>query len=220
MKKKILSNNTRQAWQVIQNSDNGRIDFIMDNAGFELFSDLCLAEYLLSLKKSSVVHLHLKDIPWFVSDTTDSEFYWTLNQLKDSSVDVLSQLGHRWLERIEDGTFVIRKHLYWTLCHDYNHLRSVASDLYDDLSQSKILFFKGDLNYRKLVGDRNWPYTTPFDDALWGFCPAPLCALRTIKAEVVVGLEEGKAEEAMSADKNWMITGEYAVIQTSVNIKN
>lgn len=219
MKKKILSNNTQQAWKVICDSENGRVDFILDNAGFELFSDLCLAEFLLNLEKTSVVHLHVKDVPWFVSDTTEKDLFWTLNQLKNSSLEVLSKLGHQWLERIEDGSFLIRKHRFWTVCHDYSLMKTHAPELYEDLSKSKMLFFKGDLNYRKLVGDRNWPYTTPFDYALWGFCPAPLCALRTIKAEVVVGLEEGKAEEALAADKNWMITGEFAVVETSINVQ-
>ncbi|XP_020905632.1 protein-glutamate O-methyltransferase [Exaiptasia diaphana] len=215
MKSKILANDTPKAWAALESQGNPRIDFILDNAGLELFTDLCLAEFLLNSTNTSVVHLHIKDIPWFVSDTTEADINWTLKQLQDSDIDFLSQLGHRWSKRISNGSFVVRKHLFWTLCHDFSQMKSVANDLYNDLSKSKFLFFKGDLNYRKLVGDLNWPYTTPFSVALCGFSPAPLCALRTVKAEVVVGLEEGRAEQAQSADTDWMISGDYAVIQTS-----
>jgi hypothetical protein len=168
---------------------------------------------LLSLNKAQVIYLHIKDIPWFVSDTTETDFSWTLQKMKDSDMEALSTLGRKWQQRVQDGTFVLKKHFYWTLCHDFSEMKSTAGKLYEDLSKSKLVLFKGDLNYRKLVGDRKWPYTTPFPEALWGFCPAPLCALRTIKAEVVVGLEEGKGKEVAAVDKDWMITGSYAVIQ-------
>uniref|UniRef100_A0A1I7XV13 Sugar phosphate phosphatase n=1 Tax=Heterorhabditis bacteriophora TaxID=37862 RepID=A0A1I7XV13_HETBA len=38
----------------------------------------------------------------------------------------------------------------------------LAPDLYKDLSASSFIIFSGDLNYRKLVGDREWPYQTAF----------------------------------------------------------
>ena len=36
------------------------IDIVMDNAGFELFSDLCLADFLISTGIASLVRLRVK----------------------------------------------------------------------------------------------------------------------------------------------------------------
>lgn len=93
------------------------------------------------------------------------------------------------------------------------HFRYVISLSYHFLLLF-ITYFPGDLNYRKLVGDREWPpETTSFDEALLQFNPAPLLSLRTLKSEVCVGLEEGAVRRLDKASCDWMVEGEYAVVQ-------
>ncbi len=208
---------TPKEYLVFFQSSNGdrnvRFDIVLDNAGFELFSDLCLAEFLISSGLVREVVLHPKSLPWFVSDTTQTDLDWTVEQLSSSADEHLSKLGHMWRKRFEDKTFKVFHHRFWTLPFDFVQMQEEAADLYSELGNSNLVLFKGDLNYRKLAGDRKWNPTTPFQVALGKFQPAPLCALRTLKCDMVVGLRPGQAEEAQKKNNNWMIAGDFGVIQ-------
>ena len=81
------------------------------------------------------------------------------------------------------------------------------------LEGSGLLLLKGDLNYRKLVRDLEWPPTTPLQTALGSFLPAPLVALRTCKSDAIVGLPEGASEAMDARDAQWKVDGEFALIQ-------
>jgi damage-control phosphatase, subfamily III len=50
---------------------------------------------------------------------------------------------------------------------EYCRMEEKAPDLYNQMCQSSLIIFKGDLNYRKLVGDRQWPWQTPFNVKLF-----------------------------------------------------
>ena len=190
-----------------------RVDFVLDNMGLELMTDLCLAEWLLVAGFADCVHLHCKQLPWFVSDTLITDLNWTLQQMAVNEDSSMAELGVRWQQRIKAGSFVPKDHYFWTTSYEYAAMEKVAPDLYADLSAAFLVFFKGDLNYRKLLADRNWLYTEQFSLALGGFQPTNLCALRTLKADLVTGLPPGAADRAARQDKDWMITGQYAVLQ-------
>ena len=81
---------------------------------------------------------------------------------------------------MEAGSWRIQRDPFWTYPHDFSEMVVAAPELYEELSSSVLLIFKGDLNYRKLVGDLEWPVQTSFSRALRGFRPAPLVALRTL----------------------------------------
>ncbi|XP_078001051.1 damage-control phosphatase ARMT1-like [Glandiceps talaboti] len=217
MKSKILVDNTAALWQVLQtarqNRDEVRVDIVLDNAGFEIFTDLCFVDFMLRSSLADVIHLHYKAMPWFVSDVTASDFDWTLQTLIGDNSPVLSQLGQLWKTYLEDGKWIVKGDWFWTSPHDFSRMKSVAPTLYKDLGESALCFFKGDLNYRKLVGDLNWVHTTPYELTLQGFHPAPHCSLRTSKADIIVGLKEGQDEETEKENSDWMISGNYAVIQ-------
>lgn len=87
-------------------------------------------------------------------------------------------------------------------------------DLRADFESAAVTIFKGDLNYRRLVGDRHWPATRPFADAVSHF-PGPVAALRVLKSEVAVGLDVDVVSSLDASDEPWRTTGAHALIHTS-----
>lgn len=195
-----------------RSSGPSRVDIVLDNAGFEVITDLCLGEFLLSANLATCVNFHGKAFPWFVSDVTQVDFDHCVQYFTSCNSMAMDFFVKRWRARLEDGSWKFVAHDFWTTPFPYCEMEKRYPDLYADLSKSSLLIFKGDLNYRKLVSDRSWATTTPFRESLQGFSPAPLCSLRALKADVVTGLKEGQAEEVQGKDKDWMVNGSWAVI--------
>jgi len=115
---------------------------------------------------------------------------------------------------------VYEQHPFWCTGYTFWDLPTEAPDLFQHLSGSDLVIFKGDLNHRKLAYDCAAPADTPFCQAIgpMGFAPgAPrVASLRTIKSDVVVGLAERRiAEELDVKEAGWRISGKYAVILLS-----
>lgn len=200
------------------------IDIVADNAGYEVYVDLCLMHFLtlmfcpISLGNSGVkFRLHLKRMPWFVSDCLRQDIDWLLDFMTTPEQDNnIRELGDKWRSFFASNFWEIHADKFWTLPNDYADMQTNAKDLYNTLKQSSLVVFKGDLNYRKLVGDRKWHLLTPFRAALRGFEPAPLAALRTAKADVVVGIEDINIFTRINNNelpRDWMLTGDYGLIQ-------
>ena len=214
---KILCDDTERVWELInkQTGVKKRITYVLDNSGFELFTDLCFADWLILSNSASEIHFEMKNIPWFVSDVTPNDLQWTLEQLRISSDKNLNTLAERWLGYFSVKTWTTGSHSFWTLAHQFSTMQLTSPDLYTELAGSYLVVLKGDLNYRKLLGDRDWPHTTPFQTTLEEFSPTNLLALRTLKADLVSGLKQESVDLAVKEASNWMTSGEYAVIQIS-----
>jgi hypothetical protein len=53
---RILVDETAEAWSALHGAAGGGIvDIVMDNAGYELFTDLCLADFLITSNVASKV---------------------------------------------------------------------------------------------------------------------------------------------------------------------
>jgi hypothetical protein len=46
--KNILGNHLTDLWEVVSTLEGGRIDFVLDNAGFELYCDLVYGQFFLT----------------------------------------------------------------------------------------------------------------------------------------------------------------------------
>ena len=67
---------------------------------------------------------------------------------------------------MKSGEWVVTTDPFWTYPHVYSELESADPQLYSTMAEAKLVIFKGDLNYRKLVGDINWETTVPFKTSL------------------------------------------------------
>ena len=212
LRRHILADTSPRCWQhLAATQPPASVSIVMDNCGFELFTDLCLADFLVTSGAAARVRLRIKDQPWFVSDTTAADLEWSLAQL--AGEQHTAQLAARWRHHLEAGVWSVHSDGFWTHPHTFHEMADCDPNLYNDLSNDALVIFKGDLNYRKLVGDLNWQTTVPFSEALKGFRPGRVLAVRTAKADVMVGLEAGQAETAAEEDKEWMVTGRWGVLQ-------
>ncbi|GJQ84217.1 hypothetical protein Trydic_g2887 [Trypoxylus dichotomus] len=210
----ILSDYSEEIWSTIIASDGSNIiDIVLDNAGYELYTDLCLADFLITNKYASKVRFYVKTIPWFISDVMTKDITWTLKQLNNSNDSALKELGRRWSKYFESRIWTVEEHDFWILPVTYAEMTSYDVELYRKLSEAKLTIFKGDLNYRKLFGEKNWIPETSIEEGLQGFHPSRLCTLRTLKADIICGLPEGLAEATEMKDSDWLVSGNYGVIQ-------
>ncbi|KAK4051470.1 Hairy/enhancer-of-split with YRPW motif protein 2 [Microbotryomycetes sp. JL221] len=233
----LLHNDMDIAWNHVRSSKNRRFDIILDNSGFELFSDLVFADWLVMSEYASEVVFHPKNIPWFVSDVVGAQdFAKTFQVLQDpgfftesaSSDDqqALSEMVTRWHEHVDKGRFRLSVPPdfemgqpggeigdFWTSPFSFTELPTRAPALLEELQKSALVIFKGDLNYRKLTSDAWWPTTTTFEEAIGPLRGQfPILSLRTCKADVCVGLEPGKAEQLDRDEPKWRVNGRYAVV--------
>lgn len=187
----------------------GRVDIVTDNAGFELFCDLVLVDFLLSSGYANEVVLQLKGYPVYVSDAMEKDVMFTVTTLMNSSNNQVSILGQRWLAHIQEGRLKLSEHYFWV--HPLA-MWDMPDKLREDISKSSCVFVKGECNYRRLLGDREYTLDTPFNDVA-SYWPAPVCALRTMKSEIGCGFTNSEIARAQKADPNWMINGRWGVVQ-------
>lgn len=187
----------------------GRVDFVLDNAGFELVADLALVVGLVSAEAARVIHLHIKAHPTFVSDAIEHDVIQTIGALSASRHATVAALGRQLESYHAGGTIHLRSHFYWN-----SPLSGweMPADLRADLSRSDLVIVKGDANYRRLLGDRHWPFDTPFKDIMTYF-PTAVLALRTLKGEIAAGLARQQIAHLQRADPDWLTNGRWGVIQ-------
>ncbi|KAH8309392.1 hypothetical protein KR059_008790 [Drosophila kikkawai] len=213
----VLVDHAAEIWRCLTTGNLKKpqqVDFILDNAGYELFSDLILAEYMVEQGMATKVRFHVKAHPWFVTDVTERDFKWTLEYLSQHADYIISLLGKKFMQFLDEGKFELApiSH-FWTSPHAFCSMAQTDPELYSSLQLSKLVVFKGELNYRKLLQDVCWASTLELSTCLRGFLPSNICVLRRVKSEIVSGLAEGSSQALASKDPHWMVSGSYGLIQ-------
>ena len=182
----FVADDTAAFWREVTRDDTRSVGVITDNAGRELAADLAMAGWLLDAGLVDDLTLHVKPVPYYVSDATASD-----------------------VDKLGGGRVAVRTHGFWVSPLTFDRM---PADLRADLGRHQVVVAKGDLNYRRLVGDLAWDPTTPFGDAAADLGVA-VVALRTCKSEVVVGLDAATVARLDAAEPRWRVSGRHGLVQ-------
>jgi hypothetical protein len=195
----------------------GPLHVVVDNAGTELTLDLVLVDFVLHELGVPVV-LHVKTHPTFVSDATAADVYGFLGasrgalpvqrglRVRDADAEV-GAWAARLRRALEAGTLEVAEHPFWT---GPESLWDLPAELVARFRNARLVLLKGDANYRRAVGDAVWPVDASFADVTTYF-PAPLCALRTLKSDPIVGVSRERAALLDAADPTWRVNGRRGI---------
>jgi hypothetical protein len=221
----IVDNDTDDVWAYLQRTvgqASRQIDVVLDNAGFEFFTDVLYAAYLLEAGIATSIRLHTKEFPWFVSDVIPSDVESLFEHLESSECfpgrKCLDQLIPRLRKLFQSGVITTTSDPFWTTPFSFHEMPSKAPALLKELQNSYLVIFKGDLNYRKLTRDGLWPHTTTYETALGPLgreSGVRILALRTNKSDVCVGVPTQSKVDALNEEAPggaWVRNGKYAVV--------
>lgn len=217
----LLVDDTAQVWEFLTARPRKQLIMIGDNAGAELLMDLALIDFLLGGDSKATtqgrpygvenITLHLKPQPFYVSDTMPQDVEHALDALTKAN-DTTRAFAERLRAYMKKGRLVLRTHWFYPTHLAYYQL---PDDLFETLRAADLVILKGDVNYRRTVGDLHWKPTIAYDYVTRYF-PAPLVNLRTLKAELIVGLRAGEAEELFQVDPDWRVNGKRGVVQANL----
>jgi hypothetical protein len=207
----LVVDDSATLWQTLETSgaaSAGKVCLVADNAGPELLPDLVLADHLLTTRRAASVVLHLKPYPYYVSDATTADVLACLGRMTAASGHA-AEIGERLRQAVSGGRLILRAHPFSCAPHAYERM---PADLREDFASATLTVMKGDLNYRRLVGDRHWPAITPFAEVT-AYFPGAVAALRTLKSDVVTGLAPRTVEGLDAGEEAWRTSGTHALIQ-------
>ncbi|TGN76600.1 protein-glutamate O-methyltransferase family protein [Streptomyces bauhiniae] len=207
----LVADDSDLLWSLLPPGGTGTLCLVADNAGRELVPDLLLIAALLTEPRIGRAVLHLKPTPYYVSDATTADVLDALHRLR-SAGGLAGEYGDTLWSALGDGRLVLRAHPFSCSPLPY---ADMPDDLRADFAAAGLTLFKGDLNYRRLVGDRYWPATTPFAEVT-AYFPGPVAALRTLKSEVITGLSASTEAALDKAEgRKWLTSGTHALIQVN-----
>jgi len=196
-------------WNDLSHFQGQIVHIVADNAGFELFCDLTLADALVSSGMASSVTFHLKKHPTFVSDALIKDLRQHIDILERDPEEAVRIFATRWRHYVESEKFILLDNYYWNFPSPF--WEDMPQELVDHLSTSQLVFIKGDANYRRLHGDLHWPHTTSTKE-ITGYFPSSFVLLRTLKSEVQTELSVSQLENLKNV-KDWLYSGKYGIIQ-------
>ncbi|KAJ8571606.1 hypothetical protein ON010_g5235 [Phytophthora cinnamomi] len=130
---------------------------------------------------------------------------------RESRTPEVQALGKRLAGYVKNEQLVVRPDIFW---NRYTYYWEMPIELQNRLvREATLVIIKGDLNYRRLLGDRLWPPSTPVEEAV-PFFPAPFVSFRTLKSNPVVGIPADIVDKLEKEDVKWRYNGKRGTIQS------
>jgi hypothetical protein len=183
----------------------GDIHYVCDNTGVELAMDLCLVARLLQCT-SATIYLHVKMMPTLVSDATKRDVVDLLALL---DMSCYRRLAAHLRALIQSHRLRIVPDLFW---NGPDAMAALPARLGTMFARSALVVLKGDMNYRRLVGDLLGPCDIPLEQVIAEF-PAPVAVLRILKSDPLFGFNADRACTLDVEDATWRTNGKRGLIQ-------
>lgn len=206
----LVADESARLWSLLPVGGGATVHLVADNAGRELIPDLVLVDHLLHTERAAEVVLHVKPQPYYISDATMSDVIHSLRRLAHApAAGYAAETGRRLWAAMADGRLRVGAHEFFCAPFPYS---AMPDDLREQFAAATVTVLKGDLNYRRLVGDQLWSPTTPFAErtAYW---PGPVAALRTLKSDVITGLDRDVLTALEGSGEAWRTSGTHALVQ-------
>lgn len=105
----VLCDDSASFWKVLKDAKESdtknksiTIGYVLDNSGFELFTDFCFADKLMN--RVDRIDFYVKTTPWFVSDALTTDFHWLLESMANcSDLPALVTLAEKWKGYVSSG---------------------------------------------------------------------------------------------------------------------
>ncbi|MGC8878537.1 MAG: damage-control phosphatase ARMT1 family protein [Anaerolineae bacterium] len=204
----LLIDDAPRIWEYLTQKPRNILVLITDNAGTELLMDLALVDFLLSHQLVQQVIMHLKPQPFFVSDAMVDDVRAGLEALRHGDERTEALRAHL-VDYLHTGRLVLTTHWFYASSLFYFEM---PDDLRVQLAAADFVILKGDVNYRRVLGDAHWPVGTPFE-RITAYFPAPFANLRTLKGELIVGISEELAMQLSQLEPDWLTNGRRGLIQ-------
>ncbi|MGY0489566.1 damage-control phosphatase ARMT1 family protein [Streptomyces sp. WG-D5] len=210
---RLVADDSDAFWAALPPGGGATVSLVADNAGRELLADLLLVDHLLTHGRASRVELQVKPYPYYVSDAMTADVVDCVRRLRRAA-GAAAAAGERLWAALGDGRITVRAHPFSCAPLPY---ADMPDDLRAEFAATTLTVLKGDLNYRRLVGDRHWEPTTSFA-ARTAYWPTPVVALRTLKCDVITGLAPDvlNALDAAEPDGKWRVSGAHALVQARI----
>ena len=211
----LLTDDAPRVWEYFQTHRIKQLVYVTDNAGTELACDLALMDYVLTTQLVQNMVVHLKPQPFYVSDAMPQDFMRTLDAFEAANAQTRA-LAQRLRAHLKNKRLELRTHWFYPTPLHYFEM---PDDLWELFRAADFVILKGDVNYRRVVGDAHWKHTMRFEYPTRYF-PAPFVTLRTLKSEVTVGLSADQVETLNRADATWRVNGKRGVAQANLERAN